>query len=99
MTGREDEIQTVVAIVLKEGDAAVAAIRRLAILILTEQTAAVGAQEEVEEAVLAQTEDPALQAASLESNGKTGPTTANRKLPAMTAVQTIVVAKTVEAKW
>ena len=98
MTVREDEAQTVVAIVHKEGDAAVAATPLPAIQILTAQTAVVAVLEEMEEAVLAQTEGQALQAVSRESSGKTGPTTASRKLLAMMAVQTIAAVQTVEAK-
>tara|TARA_B110000459_G_C16378084_1_gene388519 strand:- start:274 stop:573 length:300 start_codon:yes stop_codon:yes gene_type:complete len=98
MTVREDAVQTVVAIALKEADAAVVVTLHPAIRILTDQTAVVAVREEMEEAVQAQTEDPALQAASLESSGKNDPTTASRKLLAMMAVQTIAAVQTVEDK-
>lgn len=98
MTVREDAVQTVVAIALKEADAAVVVTPHPAIRILTDQTAMAAVREEMEEAVQAQTEDPVLQAASLESSGKTDPTTASRKLLVMMAVQTIAAVQIVEAK-
>ena len=85
-----DEIQTIVVIDPKVVDAAVAAILHPAIPILTDPTA--------EAAVLAQTADPALQEASLESSGKIDPTTANPKLREMTADLMIVAAMTAAAK-
>jgi len=98
MTVLEDAVQTVVAIALKEADAAVVVTLHHAIRILTDQTAVVAVREEMEEAVQAQTEDPALQAASLESSGKIDPTTASRKRLAMMAVQTIAAVQTAEDK-
>ena len=98
MTVLEDEVQTVVAIALKEAGAAVVVTLHPAIRILIDQTAVVAVREGMEEDVQAQTEDPALQAASLESSGKTDPTTASRKLLAMMAVQTIAAVQTVEDK-